>query len=70
MGFLSYRINKFRDYLLKDLNSSPKNVVFLDYMISGTTGVISKWVIYAIAKKEDVIEELTEITYRGLNMIQ
>ena len=69
-GFLNYRINKFRDYLLKGLSSSPKNVVYLDYMISGTNGVISKWVIYAIAKKEDVIDELTEITYKGLNMIE
>lgn len=69
-GFLNYRINKVRDYLLKGLSGSPKNVVYLDYMISGTNGVISKWVIYAIAKKEEVIDELTEITYKGLNMIE
>ena len=69
-GFLNYRINKFRDYLLKGLSNSPKNIVYLDYMISGTNGVISKWVIYAIAKKEDVIDELTEITYQGLNTIK
>ena len=68
-GLLSYRINKWRDNLLKGLAKTAKNQIYLDYMISGVFGVISKWVIYASSKKDDVINELTEIVFDGLNNI-
>ena len=68
-GFLSYRINKWRDNLLKGLSKTTRNQIYLDYMISGVFGVVSKWVIYAASKKDDVIDELTEIAFDGLNKI-
>lgn len=69
-GFLSYRVNKWRENLLKGVNKTPKNQIYMDYMISGVNGVISKWVIYASTKIDDVIDELTEIIFDGLNKIE
>ena len=69
-GVLSYRINKYRENLIKGLKNDSKNQIHIDYLIAGIFGVISKWIIYATSKKENIVNELTEIAYEEMNKLQ
>ena len=68
-GYLTHIINVFRNKTLKEIEDTNSNKIRLDYMLSGTYGAVSRWVTHAEVSREEIIGELTSITYFGLKTI-
>lgn len=68
-GYLQYRIEQFRKIVISVLKNTKSNTIRLDYMMSGTFGVISRWVIYAGYTKEEIIQELTDLVFNGIKYL-
>ena len=68
-GYLQYRIEQFRKIVISVLKNTKSNTIKLDYIMSGTFGVISRWVIYAGYTKEEIILELTNFVFNGIKSL-
>ena len=68
-GYLTHIINVFRNEILKEVENTNSNKIRIDYMLSGTYGAIARWVTHAEVTREEIINELTLITYIGLKSI-
>lgn len=69
-GYIQYRIEQFRKMVISILKNTKSNTLKLDYMMSGTFGVISRWVIYAGYSKEEIISELTNLVLNGIKSLE
>ena len=65
-GYSINIISNVQKYLKKYLVDSPNNTNRVIYILSGIYGVLSRWVIYAKGSKEDIVKELTDLTYSNI----
>ena len=65
-GYSINIISNIQKHLKKYLVDSLNNTNRIIYILSGIYGVVSRWVIYAKGNKEDVIKELTGLTYSNI----
>ena len=62
IGIISNVQKHLKNYLLDTPNNSNRII----YILSGIYGVIARWVIYAKGNKEDIVKELTSLTYSNI----
>ena len=65
-GYSINIISNIQTHLKKYLVDSPNNTNRIIYILSGIYGVLSRWVIYAKGNKEDIVKELTDLTYSNI----
>lgn len=65
-GYSISIISNIQTHLKKYLVDSPNNTNRIIYILSGIYGVMSRWVIYAKGNKEDIVKELTDLTYSNI----
>ena len=65
-GYSIKIISDIQTSLKKYLIDTPNNMNRIIYILSGIYGVISRWVIYAKGNKEDIVKELTSLTYSNI----
>ena len=65
-GYSINIISDIQTHLKKHLIDTPNNMNRIIYILSGIYGVLSRWVIYAKGSKEDIVKELTDLTYSNI----
>ena len=68
-GYVLNSINIIRHKVLKTVKQTEKNRIRVDYIISGISGVIMRWIVYATASKEEIEEELINLTLGTIRKI-
>ena len=68
-GYVLHSIDIIRHKVLKVVKQTEKNRIRVDYVISGISGVIMRWIVYAIATKEEIEEELINLTLGTIRRI-
>ena len=62
-GYLQLSVNKVYDYIFTFIKKTVVTRLEIEYLISGIIGIVSKWIVYAIGTKEEVIKVLTEMAF-------
>ena len=62
-GYLQLSVNKVYDYIFTFIKKTVVTRLEIEYLISGIIGIVSKWIVYAIGTKEQVIKVLTEMAF-------
>ena len=66
-GFIEKFVNDLKASYVKTLNINSKdNLIILDYVFYGISGVIKNWIIKDYGKIEDLAEKLSEILYNNI----
>ena len=65
-GYSINIISNIQKHLKKYLVDSPNNTNRVIYILSGIYGVMSRWIVYAKGNKEDIVKELTDLTYSNI----
>lgn len=65
-GYSINIISNIQKHLKKYLLDSPNNTNRIIYILSGIYGVMSRWIVYAKGNKEDIVKELTDLTYSNI----
>ncbi len=69
-GYLSKELYRVKEKIATNLKKTSSNEIRLDYITSGSYGIISRWIIYANAPKEVIINELTNITVLNISRLE
>ena len=69
-GYLNKEVFKLKEKIATYLKQTSSNQIRLDYIVSGSFGIISRWIIFANASKETIIKELTNITVLNLSRLE
>ena len=65
-GYSINIISNIQKHLKKYLVDSSNNTNRVIYILSGIYGVMSRWIVYAKGNKEDIVKELTDLTYSNI----
>ena len=69
-GYLGSVNNKIKELAFRSMGRDPSNRTVIEYIVSGTFGVIVRWIIYANETIEKIADELTELTYANMKMLK
>ena len=62
-GYLRISTNKVMDKVFTFIKKNDTTKLQIEYLFAGITGIVSKWIVYAIGTKEEVAKVLTDMTY-------
>lgn len=62
-GYLRISITKIMDRVFTFIKKNNTTRLQIEYLLSGITGIVSKWIVYAIGTKEEVAKVLTDMTF-------
>ena len=60
-GYVNTALKSIKEGTFRYLEDTIPNRIKLDYIFNGVYGVISRWVIYAVGTKEEVVDEIIDI---------
>lgn len=69
-GYLSMTKTRIETYAMENIKDTAKNRAIVEYIVSGTYGVMSRWIIFAYGTIEGNIKILTDLTLSNLRGIQ
>ena len=62
-GYISVSLDHIKKEMYKMLKPTKKNLLGVEYIVNGSFGMISRWIIYATGELEEVADLLTSFTY-------
>ncbi len=62
-GYLSTSLDRIKNEMYKMLKPTKKNRLGVEYIVNGSFGMISRWIIYATGELDEVADLLTRFTY-------
>ncbi|MCR5309390.1 MAG: TetR/AcrR family transcriptional regulator [Bacilli bacterium] len=69
-GYLTSVNNKIKELAYRSIDQDATNRTIIEYIVSGTFGVIVRWIIYANESIDKIADELTELTYANMKMLK
>lgn len=69
-GYLNRILKSFREGAIKHFQNTDSNRIRIEYILTGIYGVLSRWVVYAIGSKEEIVEELTDLIVGDLRKLK
>ena len=60
-GYVNRALKSIKESAFRLIEDTVPNRIRLDYIFNGVYGVLSRWVVYAVGTKEEVVNEVTEI---------
>lgn len=69
-GYLNSVNNKIKELAYRCLDKDSANRTIIEYIVSGTFGVIVQWIISTNESIEKIADELTELTYANMKMLK
>ena len=69
-GYLSSVTSKIKELAYRCVKKEQENKVIIEYITSGTFGVMERWIINQDVPIEEMADKLTELSFTNLKMIK
>lgn len=69
-GYVNRLLKFFRDETIRHFQNTDSNRITVEYIIAGSYGVLSRWVVFAIGSKEEIIERLTDLFITNIRKLK
>ena len=68
-GYLDLSISKIKDLMYKAVKQTKGHRLGVEYIVNGTFGVISRWIIYATGSIDEVTNLLTDFIHTNIRQL-
>ena len=69
-GYMSSVVGKIKELAYRCVKKEPENKTIIEYITSGTFGVIERWIISQNSDINEIADKLTELSFTNMKMLK